>query len=116
MRILNEQGEELNEAECDLTMGFLRQETVIRTQAAPIDNITKFAWADEDYETIQRYVDVPEEQRRADRIAWLKGQLSITDYAVIKIAEGVATLEEYADVIAQRQAWREEINQLEGNS
>ena len=54
MRILNEQGEELNEAECDLTMGFLRQETVIRTQAAPIDNITKFAWTDEDYETIQR--------------------------------------------------------------
>ena len=48
MRILNEQGEELNEAECDLTMGFLRQETVIRAQAAPIDNITKFAWTDED--------------------------------------------------------------------
>lgn len=116
MRILNEQGEELNEAECDLTMGFLRQETVIRAQAAPIDNITKFAWADEDYETIQRYVAVSEQQRATERIARLKQFLQDSDYTVIKIAEGAATLEEYADVIAQRQAWREEINQLEGNS
>lgn len=113
MRILNEQGEELNEAECDLTMGFLRQETVIRTQAAPIDNITKFAWTDEDYETIQRYVEVPEEQRRAERIAQLKQLLRDTDYTVIKIAEGAATEAEYADVIAQRQAWRSEINEME---
>lgn len=49
----------------------------------------------------------------ASRIAELKHKLAKTDYAVIKIAEGVATAEEYADVIAQRQAWREEINQLE---
>ena len=31
---------------------------------------------------------------------------------VIKIAEGSATKEDYADVIAQRQAWREEIESL----
>ena len=116
MRILNEQDQELIQAQCDLTKGFLRQEVIIRSGAAPIDNITKFAWADEDYETIQRYVEVPEEQRTADRIAWLKWQLSATDYAVIKIAEGVATQEEYADVIAQRQAWRAEINDLESLS
>lgn len=35
------------------------------------------------------------------------------DYAVIKIAEGAATREEYADVIEQRRKWREEINRLE---
>ena len=116
MRILNEQDVELTEAQCDLSTGYFREETIVRPDAAPIDNITKFAWADEDYETIRRYVDVPEEQRREDRIAWLKGLLSATDYAVIKIAEGAATPEEYADVIAQRQAWREEINQLEGKT
>lgn len=116
MRILNALDQEITREQCDLTTGYLQEETVIRTDAAPIDNITKFAWADEDYETIQRYVAVPEKQRQAQRIAWLKGQLSTTDYAVIKIAEGVATPEEYADMIAQRQAWREEINQLEGNS
>lgn len=114
MRILDEQGQPLTEEQCDLTTGFLRQETIIRPEAEPIDNVAKFAWADEDYETIQRYVVIPEEERRAKRIAQLKKQLFDTDYAVIKIAEGAATAEEYAEVIAQRQEWRAEINQLEG--
>lgn len=50
----------------------------------------------------------------AERIAELKSQLADTDYAIIKIAEGAATVEEYATLIAQRQAWRTEINQLDG--
>lgn len=115
MRFLNDQNEEITQSECDLAIGYLVTETVIRPDATPIDNATKFAWADEDYETIQRYVVVPEQQRRAQRIAKLKRQLSATDYFVIKIAERVATPEEYADVIAQRQVWRAEINQLEGD-
>ena len=47
-------------------------------------------------------------------VDWLKAQLVATDYAIIKIAEGTATTEDYADIIAQRQAWRAEINQLGG--
>lgn len=43
----------------------------------------------------------------------LKARLSETDYAVIKIAEGAATSEEYSEVIAQREAWRARINELE---
>lgn len=113
MRILDEQGQPLTEEQCDLTAGYLREEVVIRPDAEPIDNVNKFAWADSDYETIRRYVVIPEEERRAERIAQLKQQLSDTDYAVIKIAEGAATPDEYAEVIAQRQAWRAEINQLE---
>lgn len=113
MRILDEQGQPLTEEQCDLTAGFLRQETIIRPEAEPIDNVAKFAWADEDYETILRYVAVPEAERRAERIAQLKHRLAETDYAIIKIAEGAAAAEEYAEVIAQRQAWRAEINQLE---
>lgn len=50
----------------------------------------------------------------AEQIAALKRQLAETDYAVIKIAEGAATAEEYAGLIAQRQTWRAEINDLEG--
>lgn len=113
MRILDEQDVELTEDQCDLSAGYFQEETVIRGDAVPINDVTKFAWANEDYETIRRYVRVPEERRRAERIAWLKGQLSETDYTVIKIAEGASTAEEYADVIARRQAWRTEINQLE---
>lgn len=53
--------------------------------------------------------------QNAAKIVKLKKNLYNTDYAVIKIAEGAATVEEYAEVIAQRQAWREEINQLENS-
>lgn len=115
MRILDEQNVERTEADCDLTTGVLLEETIIRPGAAPIDNVSKFAWAAEDFEPILRYVQVPEEQRAAERIARLKQQLADTDYTVIKIAEGAATREEYADVIARRQAWRAEINGLEEN-
>lgn len=49
----------------------------------------------------------------ATEIAELKRKLSDTDYAVIKIAEGAATPEEYADIIGQRATWRARINELE---
>lgn len=49
----------------------------------------------------------------SERIAELKQMLADTDYVVIKIAEGSATKEDYADVIAQRKAWRAEIRELE---
>jgi hypothetical protein len=39
-----------------------------------------------------------------------EGKLSSTDYIAAKLAEGRATQEEYADKIAQRQTWRDDIN------
>lgn len=39
-----------------------------------------------------------------------EGKLSSTDYIAAKIAEGKATKEEYAEKIAQRQQWRNDIN------
>ena len=56
----------------------------------------------------QEWIPTAEEQ-----IGILQANLAATDYVAIKIMEGVATREDYADVIAQRQAWREEINTLE---
>ena len=53
------------------------------------------------------------EERRITEINELKMFLSDTDYVVIKIAEGVATPEDYADVIAQRQSARARIRELE---
>lgn len=55
----------------------------------------------------------PEIVKAEEEIAELKKALAGTDYAIIKIAEGVATAEEYADVITQRAQWRERINELE---
>ena len=72
------------------------------------------AW--DEYEDVYRYVPYTAAERAKMRIEVLKAQLAETDYAVIKIAEGAATAADYADLIAQRQAWRAEINDLEGQS
>mgnify|MGYP006916043406 CR=1 FL=1 len=56
------------------------------------------------------------EKKRDDaevRIRFLKTKLTETDYIAAKIAEGSATADEYAEKIAERQAWRAEINELE---
>ena len=47
------------------------------------------------------------------RITELKDNLIQTDYQAIKFAEGQISAEEYAPIKAQRQAWRDEINNLE---
>jgi len=39
-----------------------------------------------------------------------EGKLTSTDYIAAKIAEGKATKTEYADKIADRQGWRDDIN------
>ena len=39
-----------------------------------------------------------------------ESRLTSTDYIAAKIAEGKATREEYAEKIAQRQQWRDDIN------
>ncbi len=49
------------------------------------------------------------------RIAFLKQQLSDSDYKAIKYAEGLIGEADYQPIKAQRQAWREEINKLEGD-
>ena len=52
-------------------------------------------------------------KQKSARIDELKKRLADTDYAVIKIAEGSAAAEDYADTISSRKAWRAEINSLE---
>ena len=69
------------------------------------------AW--DEYEDILRFVPFTEFELANNRIAELKRMLQDTDYVTIKIAEGVATKEEYADILEQRSAWRAEINELE---
>ncbi len=113
MRLVNTKGQDIPESEVDLTKGNLYTKNIIRSDVEPIDDITKFAYTDEDYETVQVYERIPDAELIQRRIEELKQYLSDTDYVVIKIAEGVATAEEYTDVITNRQAWRAEINQLQ---
>lgn len=69
-----------------------------------------------EYYEVVKNPEPTEEDIKQARINELKQLLADTDYAVIKIAEGSATKEEYADVIEQRKAWRNEIRELENES
>jgi hypothetical protein len=59
---------------------------------------------------LKDYVPAPDKEFV---IGELKQKLANTDYISAKIAEGSATREQYADIIAQRQEWRAEIERLE---
>lgn len=52
-------------------------------------------------------------QQKHQRIVELKSLLSSTDYQAIKYAEGLINAADYEPIKQQRQAWRDEINQLE---
>ena len=67
----------------------------------------------DEYEDIQVYVPYTAKELAEKEIAKLKEKLQSTDYQAIKYAEGALTAEEYADMKAQRQAWRDRINELE---
>lgn len=52
-------------------------------------------------------------REKQKRIKALKKLLQKTDYQAIKFAEGIWTAEEYEELRAQRQMWRDEINACE---
>lgn len=62
--------------------------------------------------TVQE-IKVDETAKINRQIFELKQKLTQTDYKAIKYSEGLLTDKEYAEVKAQRQAWRDEINRLE---
>ena len=68
---------------------------------------------DDEFRPYFKILSDDEPYYKAEKIARLKQMLSDTDYKTMKYAEGQLTEEEYASVKTQRQAWRDEINQLE---
>ena len=47
--------------EYDLSKGTLVPVRAIKEDATPIDNVTKWAWAEDDYEDVMMYVETPTE-------------------------------------------------------
>lgn len=88
-----------------------------RRQPLP-DKYSYYAVVDGKF-TIKRRTPTIEELHNDDiqainsEINELKKKLFDTDYKAIKYSEGLLTDKEYAEVKAQRQAWRDEINRLE---
>ena len=79
----------------DLTLGYVTEQTVVREDADPIDDVTKFAWSDDDYETRQVYVAYTGEElaamaeatERARREQWLQSAPSqLTDMDELLVA------------------------------
>ena len=114
MRVINENRETVTEY--DLSTGSLVPATVVREGAKPIDNVKKFAWADEDYEDVLMFVPNPV-KTITQQVAELKAQLAATDYKVIKCSEcqllGMEMPYDVAALHAQRQEIRDQINALE---
>lgn len=71
----------------------------------------KEAW--DEYEDILRFVPYTAIEMAQQRIAELKENLQNTDYMILKVVEGAATLAEIAETVKKRAAWRKEINELE---
>ena len=110
MRVVDQNGKTLTEY--DLSAGRLCPVTVIREDAVPVDDITKFAWDGEDYEQVQMYTPDPI-QTETEKIDELKRKLRDTDYHIIKVMEGASSLEACVEIVRQRAQWRKEINDLE---
>lgn len=114
MKIFNEENQEITLEDCDLTLGVLSPYLAVKADAAPIDNVTKFAWSDDDYEEAQMYIQMyTKKEYYQQQIDELKNKLAETDYVVIKIAEGASDASDYQEILDNRKKWRKEINELE---
>lgn len=71
MKIFDENMNPISETDVDLSCGYLVNGTCIKADAAPIDNVTKFAWNNEDYEPCKVYIiprKVQDAPTRLDRL------------------------------------------------
>lgn len=70
-----------------------------------------------EYDAEKAELDRKAEKRALKKkVADLKRKLASTDYIAIKFAEGWITAEDYAPTKAQRQAWRDRINEIENTA
>lgn len=113
MKYIDIDNNELDESTLDLENAKLAPIIRSKSDAVPPDNITKFAYNDDEYEEAMLYIPFSKADKIASEIEQRKHYLTATDYCVIKIAEGEAAPEEYAETISKRKLAREEINQLE---
>ena len=125
MRIIDKDGNTITGA--DESKGRLISGTIIKSDAIPIDNETKFVYEDSDYEEVIIFEPYSEEEGITSEIDGLKGKLKDTDYIAAKTLDSIvscskvtellsvlsAASKEYGSIIETRAEWRKEINELE---
>jgi len=102
----------ISENEVDLNKGYCIDFYILKENVETI-NETKSVYQPEDFEKAKMYCRISDKEILQNQINELKQKLSNTDYVAIKISEGAATQEEYAEVLTERANWREQINKLE---
>lgn len=94
MRIVDENMNEL--VNPDLTIGWLDPAVIVKPDAEPIDNITKHAWSDDDYEFVKIYRKYTQEELKAieaeknkkdnaERIIELEQQMAALSAALLQL-------------------------------
>lgn len=112
MRIINNKGETISFEEVDFEKGKMYRQRILKPDVIPVDKINKFFYEDDDYEEVEFY-DTEGAMEKKNEIERLKQCLSATDYSIIKLFEGAASMEECQYLIEKRREWREQINILE---
>lgn len=113
--------------EADLSRGYVSKHIRIKPDATPVDDIVKFAYYDDDYETIDVYVEYTQREILERQLAEKRAELSeyddVLDEAMLSIMIPSSTLDEgagndvdnsyLAEGLARRIELRAEIAQLE---
>ena len=62
MRLVDKYFKDIKETDIDLTKGYITTTLAVKADAEPIDDISKFAWNDDDMEEVQMYIEniIPE--------------------------------------------------------
>lgn len=87
MRIIDTEGNPLQSP--NLNKGYLVVRQEIRENATPIDNITKFAWEDDDYEEVQVYIPHEEQTAEPTQLDRIEAQVAYTAMMTGTLMEGV---------------------------
>ena len=113
MRTIDENGNDI--ADVDESKGVLTNATTIKPDAAPIDNKTKWAWDDDDYEEVLVWHEYTEEELSegdavtlddvtdaladiSDTVSTNADDLSTISDAIAELSELVATLANGSEV------------------
>lgn len=76
MMVYDQKGNQLESY--DMTKGYLQPKTIIRPDAAPIDNVKKFAWEDGDYQEIQVYIPYEIRENEPSQLDRIEAQAAYT--------------------------------------
>jgi len=90
-------------------------DTAIEVTLEDLEQIGVTKCFDVENNKVIEYDNSEEQAQKAkqERIAELKQLLAASDYKAIKYAEGLISAEDYEPIKQERQAYRDEINQLE---